>query len=132
MGIGGVRSAGRAARARNPAAGTGPGDGLYRAAGAGIHRSYAGKDGLPLMQKLIGEPPGRIPPVDELVNVFEFEDMAQRKLDSLTFAATAGSERGPFERITFRPRMMIDSMKLDMSLDLLGQRLFAPLIVGPV
>ena len=30
--------------------------------------------------KLIGEAPGRIAPVDELVNTLEFEPMAERKL----------------------------------------------------
>ena len=34
--------------------------------------------------------------------------MAQRKLDSLTFAEIAGSERNAFERITLRPRLMMD------------------------
>jgi 4-hydroxymandelate oxidase len=82
-------------------------------------------------QKLIGEPPGRIAPVQEVVNVFELEAMAQRKLDSVTFAEIAGSERSAFDRITFRPRMMVDTMKLDLSADLFGQNLFAPILVGP-
>jgi 4-hydroxymandelate oxidase len=82
-------------------------------------------------QKLIGEPPGRIAPVQELVNVFELEAMAQRKLDSVAFAEIAGSERSAFDRITFRPRMMVETMKLDLSIELFGQTLFTPILVGP-
>ena len=53
-------------------------------------------------QQLAGEPAGRIPPVDELVNADEFRAMAQRKLDSLSFAEIEGGERAAFERITWR------------------------------
>ena len=83
-------------------------------------------------QELAGEPPGRIPPVDELVNTAEFRAIAQRKLDGLTFAAVEGSERAPFERITFRPRLMVDSREINLSAELLGQTLFTPILVGPV
>ena len=40
-------------------------------------------------QELIGEPPGRVPPPSELVNAFEFERMASRKLDSALYAEIA-------------------------------------------
>ena len=82
--------------------------------------------------QLIGEKPGRIAPAEELVNTLEFESMAQRKLDSLTFALIAGSERKAFERITFRPRLMVNTMKLDLSCNLLGTPMFAPILVGPI
>jgi len=45
-------------------------------------------------QELIGEPPGRIAPPSELVNAFEFELMAKRKLDSAIYAEIAGGDRG--------------------------------------
>ncbi len=80
---------------------------------------------------LIGEPPGRIAPRDELVNTFEFEAMAQRKLDSATFAAIAGGDRAAFERITFRPRLLVNVMNLDLTVELFGERMFAPILVGP-
>jgi len=83
-------------------------------------------------QKTAGEPPGRIPPVQDLVNTAEFELIAQRKLDSRTFAGIAGSERAAFERITFRPRMMLDTVKMDLSTDLFGQSLFTPILIGPL
>lgn len=83
-------------------------------------------------QKLQGEPQGRIPPVQDLLNAAEFEAIAQRKLDSLTFAAIAGSERSAFERITFRPRLMVDTTAMDLTSSLFGQSLFMPILVGPL
>ena len=82
-------------------------------------------------QTLMGEPPGRIAPAGELVNTFEFEAMAQRSLSAATFAEIAGSERGAIERITFRPRMMVNTTHLDLTTELFGQSLFAPILVGP-
>jgi 4-hydroxymandelate oxidase len=82
-------------------------------------------------QTLIGEPPGRIAPARELVNTFEFEAMAQRSLSAAAFAEIAGSDRKAFERITLRPRMMVNTMQLDLTTELFGQRLFAPILVGP-
>ena len=84
------------------------------------------------MQQLIGEPPGRIAPLDETVNIFEVEAMAQRKLDSLTYAEIAGSDRRVFDRITFRPRMMVNTTKLDLTLELFGAPMFAPIVGGPI
>jgi 4-hydroxymandelate oxidase len=83
-------------------------------------------------QELAGEPPGRIPPVQELVNAAEFEAVAGRKLDSLALAEIAGSERSAFDRITFRPRLMIDSRQMDLSTELFGQTLFTPILIGPL
>ena len=83
-------------------------------------------------QKNAGEPPGRIPPLAELLNVEEIQGIAQRRLDPLTFAEAAGSERDAFERITFRPRLMIDSRQMDLSSQLFGETLFTPIMVGPI
>jgi len=81
---------------------------------------------------LAGEPAGRIAPLEELVNSSEFESMAKRKLDSITWALVESGSRKPMERITLRPRVMINTTKLDLSLDLLGQQMFAPILIGPV
>ena len=51
---------------------------------------------------------------------------------ALTFAEIEGSDRAAFERITFRPRLMVDSRQMDLSTELLGQSLFTPIMVGPV
>jgi isopentenyl diphosphate isomerase/L-lactate dehydrogenase-like FMN-dependent dehydrogenase len=80
---------------------------------------------------LMGEPPGRIAPARDLANTFEFEAMAQRSLSAAAFAEIAGSERGALERITFRPRMMVNTTHLDLTTELFGQSLFAPILVGP-
>ena len=82
-------------------------------------------------QQSAGEPAGRIAPARELVNTFEFEAMAQRSLNAAAFAEIAGSERSAFERITFRPRMMVNTVNLDLTTELFGQPMFAPILVGP-
>ncbi len=74
----------------------------------------------------------RVAPRDELVNVPEFEAEAERVLPADLFRLVSGGERAAFERITFRPRMMVNCVDLNLSLDLAGVPLFAPIIVGPV
>lgn len=70
-------------------------------------------------------------PLDGFANVPEFEPMARAALSEAAFARIAGSERSVLERITFRPRMMVNTLELDLSLELLGQTMFAPILVGP-
>jgi 4-hydroxymandelate oxidase len=82
--------------------------------------------------KLAGEPPGRIAPRTDLVNVLEFENMAERKLAPSVYATIAGSDRSFFDRITFRPRMMVPTTHLDLSLQLFGDKMFAPVMAGPL
>jgi 4-hydroxymandelate oxidase len=83
-------------------------------------------------QKLAGEPPGRIAPLSELVNVFEVQEMARRKLPEPIYNTISGTNRAVLERMTFRPRLMVNVTKLDLSVELLGSTLFAPIIIGPV
>jgi len=72
--------------------------------------------GSPLRsQSLTGEPQDRIAPPD-----------------SGTYAEISGSDRKPFDRITFRPRLMVNTTKLDLSVGLFGQNMFAPILIGPV
>lgn len=73
----------------------------------------------------------QLAPVEELANTIEMEEMARRKLAPALFAEIAGSRRDAFDRITLRPRLMIDTRKLDLSVELFGQRHFAPILVGP-
>ena len=82
--------------------------------------------------KLIGEPPGRIAPRADLVNVLEFENMAERKLAPDVYATIAGGDRSFFDRITFRPRMMVPTTHLDLTISLFGEKMFAPVIAGPM
>jgi 4-hydroxymandelate oxidase len=81
---------------------------------------------------LIGEPPGRIAPRVDLVNIFDFEEMAKRQLAPPIFAAITGGDRSFFDRITFRPRMMVPTTHLDMSLQLFGEKMFAPIMAAPL
>jgi 4-hydroxymandelate oxidase len=74
----------------------------------------------------------RLPKRDELVNVLEFEDAARAALAPAVFATIAGSDRAGFDRITFRPRMMVPTLDLDLSVELFGATHFTPLIVGPI
>lgn len=84
--------------------------------------------------------PPREAPLDGLINAQEFEAAARARLPPALYdhvAAGAGSERTLrrnrefFERITFRPRMLVDVSSLDTSTELLGQRLFSPILAGP-
>ena len=74
----------------------------------------------------------RIAPRDELVNTLEFEAEAGRLLAEDVFRTVSGSDRAPFDRITFRPRMMVNCLDLDLSTELAGVPLFAPIIVAPM
>ena len=78
------------------------------------------------------EAPGRIAPRTDLVNVLEFEEMARRTLAPPVFATIAGSDRSFFNRITFRPHMMVPTTHLDLSLSLFGETMFAPIMVAPL
>ena len=81
--------------------------------------------------RLIGEAPGRITPMADLANVLEFENVAERKLAPAVYATIAGGDRTFFDRITLRPRMMVDTTGLDLTTDLFGEKMFAPILVGP-
>ena len=83
-----------------------------------------------------GEPGGGAPPSDrpapvlELVNVPEFEDQARLVLAPARFEAISGGHRTSFDRMTFRQRLMVYAMDLDLTTRLYGYDMFAPIIVG--
>jgi 4-hydroxymandelate oxidase len=83
-------------------------------------------------QEPMGEPPGRITPRAELVNLFEVEAVAKRKLPGTVYSTIAGGDRKAFDRMTFRPRMLVDVQKLDLTTELFGETLFAPILAGPM
>ena len=83
-------------------------------------------------QELIGEPPGRIAPRAELVNLFEVEAVAKRKLPGTVYSSIAGGDRKAFDRMTFRPRMLVNVQRMDLTTELLGETLFAPILAGPM
>lgn len=81
--------------------------------------------------KLEGEPNGRITPREEAVNVFEVAAVAERKLSAAVYSAIAGGDRQAFDRILLRPRRFVNVERLDLTADLLGQKMFTPILVGP-
>jgi len=85
----------------------------------------------PASQPAVREMPP-LPPRGELVNVLEFEEAAKLALDSTAYTALAGSDREPFDRMTLRPRMFVDSAPLSLTIELFGDTFFGPMLVGPV
>src|SRR3989454_6858746 len=82
----------------------------------------------------------RLPAMEELNNVMEFEPIARTRMLKTAYDYIAGGvddewtlrrNRQGFERITFRPRMLVDVSKLDLSLDLFGSRIEMPILVAP-
>jgi 4-hydroxymandelate oxidase len=74
----------------------------------------------------------KLPRREELVNVLEFEESAKLALEPAVYATIAGGQRAGFDRITFRPRMLVPTLDLDMSVQLFGDTHFTPIVVGPV
>ena len=73
-----------------------------------------------------------VPPRAELVNTQEYEEQARLKLAPAVYSLIAGGDREGFDRITIRPRVLVDTLGLDLSVTLFGERLFAPIVIGPV
>jgi isopentenyl diphosphate isomerase/L-lactate dehydrogenase-like FMN-dependent dehydrogenase len=74
----------------------------------------------------------RLPPKEDLVNAFEFEETAKLKLPAAVYSTIAGSDRTAFDRMTFRPRLNVPTIDLDLSLELFGSTLFTPIVIGPI
>jgi len=77
------------------------------------------------------DPPPQLPPVGELVSAFDFESGARISLPSEVFEAVAGGDRDAFDRMSFRPRMNVPAMEMDLSTPLLGETLYTPMVVAP-
>jgi 4-hydroxymandelate oxidase len=76
--------------------------------------------------------PVRIAPPEDLVNTYEFGESARQVLDPATYGILTDGDRGIFDRITFRPRVMVHAAGLDLTTQLLGEKLFSPIIVGAI
>ena len=83
----------------------------------------------------------RLPALEELVNVFEFEPVARKKLDRGSYDYLAGGaddewtlrrNREAFDHLTLRPRFLVDVSRLDLSVELFGQRVAMPVLVCPM
>lgn len=77
-------------------------------------------------------PRHKAPRIEELVNVLEYEEVARQTLPADVFTTVAGSDRTVFDRITLRPRLLIPTLELDLSVELFGETHIAPILVGPV
>lgn len=82
----------------------------------------------------------RAPAIEELVNVFEFEPICRLKLPRQNYDYIAGgvdaewslrNNRAAFDKITFRPRMLVNASNLDLSLELFGAKLSFPVLIAP-
>jgi 4-hydroxymandelate oxidase len=73
-----------------------------------------------------------VAPRTDLVNTLEYEQQAKLKLAPAVFSLIAGGDRSGFDRITLRPRMVVDTRGLDLGVTLFGEPHFAPIVVGPV
>ena len=71
-------------------------------------------------------------PRAELVNTLEYEEQAKLKLAPAVYSLVAGGDRSSFDRITLRPRVLVDTLGLDLSVTLFGEQHFAPIVLGPV
>jgi 4-hydroxymandelate oxidase len=71
-------------------------------------------------------------PRTELVNTLEYEEQAKLKLAPAVYSLVAGGDRAAFDRITLRPRILVETTGLDLGITLFGERFFAPIVVGPI
>ena len=84
--------------------------------------------------------PDRLVSIDQLYNVMEFETVARAHMVKAAYDYIAGGaddewtlhrNREAFQKITFRPHMLVDVSKLDLSLELFGQKIEMPILVAP-
>jgi isopentenyl diphosphate isomerase/L-lactate dehydrogenase-like FMN-dependent dehydrogenase len=82
----------------------------------------------------------RVTPLEDLVNVFEFEPICKMRLPRQNYDYIAGGvdnewslrhNREAFDKITFRPRMLVNTSNLDLSLTLFGDKMASPILVAP-
>lgn len=80
------------------------------------------------------------PPLETIINAFDFETVAQRTLTKKTWAfysagatdcRTRDANRSTFDRIWFRPRVLVDVSRADTRTRMLGQDVELPLFVSP-
>jgi isopentenyl diphosphate isomerase/L-lactate dehydrogenase-like FMN-dependent dehydrogenase len=74
----------------------------------------------------------RLAPREQLVNTLEYEEQARRTLPPATAALIAGGDRSAFDRITLRPRMLVPTLDLDLTVTLFGDAVPAPIVVSPI
>lgn len=82
----------------------------------------------------------QLPPLEDLINVFDFAKAAEAKLDPVAWdylAEGGGDEaalrdnRRAFENLIIRPRFLTDVHKIDITTELFGKQLNAPIFIDP-
>ena len=82
----------------------------------------------------------RLVSIDELYNVMEFETVARAHMLKAAYDYISGGvddewtlrrNRDGFQKITLRPRLLVDVSKLDLSLELFGQKIEMPILIAP-
>ncbi|KAK9060536.1 hypothetical protein SSX86_021240 [Deinandra increscens subsp. villosa] len=77
---------------------------------------------------------------DEPVNVKEYQELAKQALPKMYYDYFAGGSEDQhtlrenteaFQRITIRPRILVDVSKIDMSTTILGYKTSAPIMIAP-
>lgn len=83
----------------------------------------------------------RLAPRDQLVNTLEYEEQARLVVppaiasliaDTVDRATGVRTHRQAFDRITLRPRMLVPTLDLDLTVTLFGDDVFAPIVVAPI
>ena len=74
----------------------------------------------------------KLAPRDQLVNTLEYEEQARLVLSPAIASLIAGGDRSAFDRITLRPRMLVPTLDLDLTVTLFGDALHTPIVVGPI
>ncbi len=78
--------------------------------------------------------------IEDMINVFDFDSVCGAKVPKPAYDYVTGGSwdewtlqrnRDAFHKITFRPRMLVEVDKLDLSTELLGQKLTMPVLVAP-
>ncbi|MBI3697972.1 MAG: alpha-hydroxy-acid oxidizing protein [Acidobacteria bacterium] len=98
--------------------------------------------GSPLLrgQQEIQYTPERIPLMDDLVNVLEFEPVSKTKIPKTAYDFVNGGvdsewtlrrNREAFNWITLRPRVLANEKQLDLSCELFGTKIEMPILVAP-
>jgi isopentenyl diphosphate isomerase/L-lactate dehydrogenase-like FMN-dependent dehydrogenase len=79
--------------------------------------------------------------VDEALNVWDFEPVLRNNVNAGHYAylaqgaddfGTMAANRRGFDKIRLRPRRLVDTTNLDMSVELFGQRYATPILLCPV
>ncbi len=84
--------------------------------------------------------PGPVPPVEEPINLFDFEKLAEQRMAPAEFDYVAGGAtdeltlrrtRSAYDHIALRPRVLAGNAEADLSTTVLGQRIAVPFMLAP-